>query len=75
MSISIICVGIEILGKFEHSSPVCLQLDFFLKVGFNRITCREPQGRMIGIDQVIIRAGDLINRYKPERYQGTVHWL
>jgi hypothetical protein len=29
----------------------------FLKVGFNRITCREPQGRTISIDDVIIRAG------------------
>jgi hypothetical protein len=28
-----------------------------LSEGFNRITCREPQGRMIGIHQVIIRAG------------------
>jgi hypothetical protein len=28
----------------------------FLNVGFNRVTCREPQGRTIGIDYVISRA-------------------
>jgi hypothetical protein len=38
--------GVEDLGQFEHSSPVCLQLDF-LEVGFNRV---------IGIDYIIIRA-------------------
>jgi hypothetical protein len=32
----IFCAGIAISGQFEHSSPVCLKLDFF-KVGFNRI--------------------------------------
>jgi hypothetical protein len=38
--------GIENSGRFEYSSPVCLQLDL-LEVGFNRV---------IGIDYIIIRA-------------------
>ncbi len=50
MSILIFCGGIEILGQFGHNSPICLRLDF-LKVGFDWITCREPQGRTIGINR------------------------
>ena len=46
LSTMIFCAGAKFFGKFEHSSPVCLQLDF-LNIGFNRI---------IGINQVVIRA-------------------
>ena len=47
LSISIFGCGIEDSGKFGHSPPLCLQLDF-LKAGFHQI---------ISIDNVIIRTG------------------
>jgi len=36
--------GAEILGKFEHRLPACLERRFLLQVGFNRI---------LGINHVI----------------------
>jgi hypothetical protein len=29
LSTLIFCAGVAISGRFEHSSPLCLQLDFF----------------------------------------------
>jgi hypothetical protein len=49
------CMDGEFFGQIERSSPAYLRL-IFLQVGFNRITCREPQGRTIGIDEVILHA-------------------
>jgi hypothetical protein len=43
----VFCAGDEIFRKFEYSSPLCLQPDYFLQAAFKR---------MIGIDQVIIGA-------------------